>query len=200
MSTRGSMSAMTKNAVSVMLIGMLLMVGTSRAAEEPRLATFPELDLVDLNGSSVPLTKAMGRTTVINFWATWCGPCRMELPELQQLSNEFGRRGLVVLAVNVEGQPVPTSSMARYLELMKPRIDSFARSSNLSLPTYVLTDMAQGVLDEFGVPLDRIPTTFVLDAKGRIVRFYRGFSREAMRDLRQQVGAMLAEGVGKGGK
>lgn len=191
---------MSGKAACALLIALSLTLPAGVSAEDLPRAPFPEVDLVDLAGTSVPLTRALGRATVINFWATWCGPCRMELPELQQLSNEFGRRGLVILAVNLESQPVPADKMSRYLDLMRPRIDSFSRTSNVTLPMYVVTDLTQNVLYESGVPLDRIPTTFLLDAKGRVVRFYKGFSQEAMRDLRQQVGAVLAEGAGKGGK
>ena len=56
---------------------------------------------------------------MLNFWATWCGPCRIELPELQKLSNELGGKGLVVLAVDVDLPPISEEGVAQQLELIQ---------------------------------------------------------------------------------
>ncbi|MDE0300921.1 MAG: TlpA disulfide reductase family protein [Candidatus Poribacteria bacterium] len=62
----------------------------------------PLFTLQDLNGNQVSLAELRGKRVVINFWATWCGPCRMEIPHLENLSKKYKDRGLVVLGVNNE--------------------------------------------------------------------------------------------------
>ena len=62
----------------------------------------PLFTLQDLNGKQVSLAEFRGKPVVINFWATWCGPCRMEIPHLDYLSKKYENRGLVVLGVNNE--------------------------------------------------------------------------------------------------
>ncbi len=79
--------------------------GRLRLRPSRRARSSPSIELTDLAGQTVPLKNVLGTATVLNFWATWCGPCRMEMPELQKLSNEFGGKGFVVLAVNVDLPP-----------------------------------------------------------------------------------------------
>lgn len=62
----------------------------------------PLFTLQDLNGNQISLAELRGKRVVINFWATWCGPCRMEIPHLENLFNKYKSRGLVVLGVNNE--------------------------------------------------------------------------------------------------
>jgi thiol-disulfide isomerase/thioredoxin len=64
-------------------------------------APAPDFTLPGLDGTPVRLSDLRGKTVLINFWATWCGPCRKEFPELVKLAQQHGDRGLVVLAVNV---------------------------------------------------------------------------------------------------
>ncbi len=64
----------------------------------------PELTLNSLSGASVSLADFMGQVVLVNMWATWCGPCRSELPHIQDLHERYGPDGLIVLAINV-GSP-----------------------------------------------------------------------------------------------
>jgi len=65
-------------------------------------AQAPDFALLDLEGELVRLTDLRGQPILINFWATWCGPCRLEMPIMQQRFEEFGDQGLIVLAVNFD--------------------------------------------------------------------------------------------------
>jgi thiol-disulfide isomerase/thioredoxin len=133
----------------------------------------------------------------LNFWATWCGPCRIELPELQKLSNELGGKGLVVLAVDVDLPPIAEEGVAQQLELVRPRIQTFLSRAGITLPVYVIDGKTQAVLSEV---LQRIPLTVLLDREGEVVRMYPGYSPESFQDLRQQVLGVLAERPKQGGK
>ncbi len=157
---------------------------------------FPEIQVTDLNGQTYDLKTFLGTATILNFWATWCGPCRMELPELQRLNNELGGKGLVILAVDVD---LPASAgddnVAAQLELIKPRIGVFLSRMGITLPVYLIDGKTQALLG-----VDRIPFSVLLDREGGVVRIYPGYSPESFRDLRQQAIGVLAERSAKGGK
>ncbi len=141
---------------------------------------FPNIDMADEHGQRHQLASVRGAVTVLNFWATWCGPCRYELPELQKVANEFGGKGLVVLAIAVDG---PVSQVKRFIA-----------NAGVTLPLFFIDGRTQAFLG-----IDRIPFTVVLDRQGRAVRVYAGYSAAAMEDLRSVSAQLLREGAAKGG-
>ncbi len=187
---------MTKIALRTALIALLL---AAVAAAQDQHPVFPNVDLIGLDGTPSKLPSLFGKATVLNFWATWCGPCRMELPELQKLYNGFAGRGLAVLAIDVDGPGLPDEVLLPQLGELRSRIDGFMRTSGLSLPVYVMDAEAQRTVATWGLLLNRIPTTLLLDGAGKVVVGYQGYSAEGMQDLRQQVDALLGGGSGKGG-
>ncbi|MGQ9496054.1 MAG: TlpA disulfide reductase family protein [Thermoanaerobaculaceae bacterium] len=161
------------------LLGLLLM-SSAQAADLPRV-DFPDLVLYDLNGTPSKLSDYRGLVVVLNFWATWCGPCRMELPELQKLYNKLGGKGLVVLAVNVD--------------TYKQAVPSFVERMKLSLPVFVIEPQVE---QQLGIAT--IPFTVILDKQGRAVRAYPGFSSDGMEDLHRLAEKLLAEKPAKRGR
>ena len=106
--------------------------------------------LVDLNGKIVDFEQFRGKVIFLNFWATWCGPCLGEMPEIQKLYNIFeGNKDIVFLIVTSEDYA---------------KVKSFIQKSQYSFPVY---------LASFGTPrtfeFSSIPTTFVVNKKGQIV-------------------------------
>jgi len=160
---------------------VLLASGAAPWAAEPERQAFPEIQFVDRSGSAHGLKDIRGAVTVLNFWATWCGPCRMELPALQALSNELGARGFTVLTFAVD----------------TPRqlADRFAKEIGLALPVYFLDRETEGSLG-----IDRIPFTVLLDRDGKVVRIYAGFSQGGMKDLKEYALRLLSEQAPAGGK
>ncbi len=150
------------------------------AADLPRV-DFPDIELYDLQGNPSKLSDFRGTVVVLNFWATWCGPCRMELPELQKIYNELGGKGLMVLAVSVD----------EYRQFVPP----FLERMKLSLPVYFVDPVTERSLG-----IGTIPMTLILDKDGKAVRAYPGYSQEGMRDLRKLASELLAEKRGRGGK
>jgi thiol-disulfide isomerase/thioredoxin len=183
---------MGKRAFGALLLAIL--VTAPAWAEQPR-SPFPPIEVSDLAGQTYPLRNLLGAATVLNFWATWCGPCRVELPELQNLSNELGGKGLVVLAVDVDLPPISEEGVAQQLELIRPRIQTFLSRTGITLQVYLIDGKTQAVLG-----VDRIPFSVLLDGEGGVVRIYPGYSPESTRDLRQQVLGVLAERPKQGGK
>ena len=107
----------------------------------------PDFALRDIHGDSVSLSDSAGKTILVDFWATWCGPCVTALPHLNQLHESAGSLDVVVIAVNLE-----TGIIAK--EFVERKGYRFV----------ALVDEAKSVGDMYGV--DAIPTTFLVDKRG----------------------------------
>lgn len=145
---------MKKLLVGLMLVAGLLIAGCNAAAplnEAPLVGSLaPDFTLDYLDDGTVSLSELRGKPVLINFWATWCGPCRFEMPFLQQVYDDWSDRGLVVLTVDIaESQDT---------------VESFMQELGLSLP--VLMDRDQAVTKRYNVR--NIPATFLIDKNGII--------------------------------
>lgn len=107
------------------------------------------LGLVDTTGKTWQLPDLKGRAVLLNFWASWCEPCRAEMPTLQQVADLYGPDKLLVLAINFK------ESAARALQ--------FAKTTGVSLP--VLLDTTGKAAGQWGVKV--FPTTLMLDNRGQ---------------------------------
>ena len=187
---------MRKRSLLAAIAGVLIAAAAAAAAPPPERPELPAIQLTDLSGQTVPLKDVLGTATVLNFWATWCGPCRLEMPELQKLSSELGAKGLVVLAVNVDLPPVPDEvGVADQLAVLRPRIEGFLQRSGITLPVFLVDGKTQMTLG-----INQIPFSVLLDREGGVVRVYPGYSAESVQDMRRQLLGLLAERSGKGGK
>lgn len=183
---------MKRLAPFVVFLATALVVGALPAQDKP--PELPAARMYDLSGQSYQLKDVLGATTVLNFWATWCGPCRLELPELQKLSKEFGGKGLLVLAIDVDLPPAPEEATAQMLAALKPRVEAFVRGNGITLPIFVMDGATSGA---FGI--DRIPFTVLVDRSGHVLQIYAGYSPEGMRDLRERVAKLVGgRGVNAG--
>jgi peroxiredoxin len=73
----------------------------------------PDFELDDLDGNRVKLSDLRGRPVVLNFWATWCGPCRVEMPAIEQVYQTYREQGVVVLGVDVQEPPAKVSEFVK---------------------------------------------------------------------------------------
>lgn len=112
--------------------------------------------LEDLNGRTVSLSEIRGNPVILNFWATWCGPCRSEMPLLQQIHETWKDRGLILLEIDIQ-----ESAAA---------VQKFMIDNNLTLTT--LLDNDGRVTNLYGI--SAIPTTFFIDKDGIIRQIVRG--------------------------
>lgn len=124
--------------------------GLSALTDKPAAHDF---NLKDMDGKSWRLSELRGKVVLVNFWATWCPPCRAELPSLERLWQLLNKEDFVVLAVNV-GESVDT-------------IFPFTGTLESS-PTFpILLDLDSAVLNAW--PVLGLPTTFIIDRHGKIV-------------------------------
>src|SRR6266849_3094366 len=122
----------------------------ARLEADDRKREHPEFTLKDLSGKAWTFSELRGKVVLVNFWATWCPPCRKELPDLQELYGKFRDQGLVILAISDE-------------EIGK--VKPFVVEHKLALP--VLLDPGRRVNERFRIR--GIPKSFVYDRNGKIV-------------------------------
>jgi len=140
----------TKQAFLVMLFGVLIIsftAGSIFAGISGPAA--PDFTLADVHGKKVSLTGFRGKVVILNFWATWCGPCEAEMPSLNNLYQELKSRGLVVIAISVD----PTEKS----------VLSFIAEKKLTFPV-VMDKNKEVYFDSYAVV--GLPTTFIIDRSG----------------------------------
>jgi thiol-disulfide isomerase/thioredoxin len=130
--------------------------------------TFPQL-----NGKSWRLSEHRGEVVLINYWASWCAPCRQETPGLIDLARDYRYKGLSIVGVSMD-------------EGGKPAVESFLREFHLPYPV---------LMPELSSPsapaIDALPTTVLVDRNGRVAKAYFGAVREAV--FRADVDRLLSE-------
>lgn len=141
------------------LLAGLLLAGASQVLADKA----PDFALQDLNGKTVKLADLKGKAVILDFWATWCPPCRAEIPDLNTLYKEYKKKGATIVGVALD-----EGGKAAILEGMKKY------KLTLDYPILIGT---QDISKQYG-GIDAIPTTFVLDKKGNIVNKYIGLQEK----------------------
>ena len=125
-------------------------------------ATAPGWDLTDLDGKTVHSADLKGRVVVLDFWATWCPPCRAEIPGFIALQKQYQAQGLAVVGVSVD-----QSSAAS--------VKAFVQEQGINYPVVRADDQ---VVAAFG-GIDGLPATFIVDRTGRIVKQHLGYTDQS---------------------
>jgi thiol-disulfide isomerase/thioredoxin len=138
-------------------------------------AAAPAFDLPTRAGGRIGLDALRGQVVMINFWASWCGPCRQEFPILDEMYRKYGPMGFSLLAVNVESDPADA--------------ERFLAKTPVSFP--IAYDAENVVSGAYGV--SAMPTTLIIDRKGRVRWMHRAYKPGDENEYLNQVRAMLRE-------
>lgn len=148
-------------ALCVVIIGMVLSGkylnrvrgrGRTVVVGDVRGKVAPDFELVSLDGKRVKLSDFRGKAVLLNFWATWCSPCKVEMPWFVDLQKKYGNDGLVVLGVAMDDSD-------------SSKIAQFASEMGVNYPVLLGTDK---VSEEYG-DVEYLPTSFYIDREGKFV-------------------------------
>lgn len=139
----------------------------------------PEFKLTSLDGKIIALENLRGKVVFLNFWATWCGPCRAEVPDLVELQNEFKDR-LQIIGLDVDDDDAA-------------EVEKYAKETGINYPVAMATDAIREAYG--GIPA--LPTSFVLDTEGRVVQKHTGLLDPSLYDteIRALLGLPIAARV-----
>lgn len=136
----------------------------------------PPIGLKDRQGNPVDLAALQGKVVVVTFWASWCGPCRRELPMLGKVQEVVGREHLEVIAINFK----------------EPRRDfSAVIRANKDLDVTYVHDERGVVSDRYGVTA--LPNMFIIGQDGVIAQTHRGYSEDVLQSFMQELLELLPE-------
>ena len=121
----------------------------------------PDFTLTSINGEEITLSDYRGKVVVINFWATWCGPCRYEIPMLIEFQELYGTDKLIVLGVAINSGS-------------KEAVEKFADEFNITYPILYGSDEELGKLVYMYGNFASIPSTFIVNRKGEVTNFIKG--------------------------
>ncbi|MBI5769873.1 MAG: TlpA family protein disulfide reductase [Verrucomicrobia bacterium] len=160
------------------LAGVLALACVAIARADVKVGdTFPAFaaaGVVDLAGGTLPATA--GQVVLVDFWASWCAPCKASFPAMAKLHTDFASRGLVIAAVSIDEKPAAAASFAK----------------KLAPPFATLHDRTQALVKQVVVPT--MPTTYLLDRTGKVRFVHEGFHGDASdKLLRKEIESLLAE-------
>jgi len=131
-------------------IGIIVLF-SYQGCKAPEAATnLPSVELQTLTGERIKLSQFSGKPLILNFWATWCGPCRFEIPMLNDFHKKYSDKGLVILGISTDDDGV---------QLVK----EFMKETPIHYPSYLKTS---GMEDQFG-GVWALPTTYFYDRTGK---------------------------------
>ena len=144
----------------------------------PLQGNVPGYKLKTLAGKKISLKDYRGSPLLINFWATWCVPCRKEFPIIKEIQNKFGKDGLVVLAVNVDDTRTISG------------VKSFVSAHSLDF--IIPLDPNRKLFNNFRG--SSLPLTLLIDASGNVIRTYSGFLGLWEEDIFRQLSELVTSG------
>jgi cytochrome c biogenesis protein CcmG, thiol:disulfide interchange protein DsbE len=153
------------------VLGLLTFASDAVAIDKGQAA--PEIHLRDMTGKEVKLSALKGKVVIVDFWASWCGPCRESMPVLERLSKVYKDKGLVVLGVNIDNDAKSASA--------------FLKEVRVSFP--VVNDSAKTVAKAYAPPT--MPSSYVVDQQGRVHAVHAGFKASDGAKLESEVQKLL---------
>jgi cytochrome c biogenesis protein CcmG/thiol:disulfide interchange protein DsbE len=147
----------------------------------------PDFSLETVEGKSVSLSSFRGKPVLINFWATWCGPCKIETPWLVELQNEFASQGFEIIGISTEGEDLKSDDKEGFTR-QKTAIARFVKQEHMQYPVLVNGD---SLATAYG-GLDAMPTSVYVDRNGKVVTVQLGISSKE--DMAANIRKTIASG------
>lgn len=145
------------------------------AKSQPLSGPAPDFTLPDANGKAIKLSDLKGQVVMINFWASWCGPCREEMPLLENLHKKYSKLGFTVYGVNVDFKPKDAQPLLQETGVTFPvGYDSKNKISEL-------------------YKIDSMPSTVMVDRKGNLRYLHRGYKPGYEKDYEKQIRELVRE-------
>ena len=167
---------MKAHTVISLLLATALTVGAPLgAAAADTTGVAPPFTLNELGGQSASLSQYKGQVVMLNFWATWCGPCQQEMPLLDQMYRKYKPAGFTLIGVNVDKDAPPVKQLLE----RKP----------VSFP--VLLDPASQVSKAYHV--DEMPSTVLIDRKGNVRFLHRGYKPGDENEYQDRIRQLIRE-------
>jgi peroxiredoxin len=158
----------------LLLLGALAWCGAAPAAVTVQ-APAPDFTLRNTEGRNLRLQEQRGQVVLVNFWASWCGPCKQEMPHLNRLHDKYRSAGLVLLGVNIdEDAQLGAATAGRW---------------GLKFP--VLLDTDKTVVRQYD--LGSMPATVLIDRDGRVRHLHRGYREGIETTYEQQIRELVKE-------
>jgi peroxiredoxin len=155
--------------IAVVVVVFLMLVAGRRVrqnkghvpvlAGDVKGATAPDFTLTSVDGKQMKLSDLRGKAVLLNFWATWCGPCKVEIPWFMELEKEYAPQGLVIVGVSMDDDP-------------RKDVPKFAQEMKIDYPILIGTE---AVADQYG-GVDGLPVTFYINREGKIVKKVMGLA------------------------
>jgi peroxiredoxin len=149
-----------------------VVAGTASSAIAPATAA-PDFTLHAMTGPNLRLKEQRGRVVMVNFWATWCGPCRQEMPQLNRLYEKYKGSGFVLLGVNVDDDTSKAAEVASKL--------------GVTFPVLLDTDKAVSKMYD----LSTMPSTVIIDRDGKVRYVHRGYLAGYEENYEKQIRELL---------
>lgn len=135
----------------------------------------PDFTLKSRSGKNLRLSDYHGQVVMVNFWASWCGPCRQEMPLLEDISKKYQRLGFTLLGVNVDEDPALAEKLLEKIPVSFP----------------ILLDSKSQVSEMMNV--DAMPTTYLIDRDGNIRFHHRGYKPGYEKSYEKQIKQLVRE-------
>ncbi len=160
---------------SFCMVGLFFLSSCSRGEKEPFSALAPDFSLKSFDGQEITLSQLKGKVVLLDFWATWCGPCKESIPHLIHLYKNYRESGFEVVGMNIDKGDGEV-------------VRRFVRSMDIPYPVVMVPEDVVRTYQVTG-----IPATFLIDKQGKIREKVVGFSSAIARQLDTKVGDLTSE-------
>lgn len=166
----------TRSFIRPILLTYLIFISATNVFALPRTGQpAPTFKVVTTAGLPATLDNYRGHVLILDFFATWCQPCRLSIPHLVDINKKYGKQGLQILGLSAD-------------ENGERSLSTFMSEQTINYPVALAPD---NLLSDYGVRA--VPVMYVIDKKGKVAEIYRGYNHEIGRASEQLIKKLLAE-------